>query len=158
MKLKILENLKQIITHLANEFKLNIFPAPTGRPRKIPAIESLALAEYMHRSSRATKISLYRDLKNVLKCSYKTLVVSLNKSAILAKQIIETLMAIFAREAHPIKYTDATDLPVCLKKNADKHRTMRGLAGFGRSSKGWFYGVKMTLTRDFKGRFLGLRF
>lgn len=97
-------------------------------------------------------------MERQLKCSYKTFVVSLNKSAILAKQILEKLMAAFATEAHPIKYTDSTDLPVCLKKNADKHRVMAGLAELGRSSKGWFHGLKMTLTRDFDGRWLGLRF
>lgn len=82
----------------------------------------------------------------------------MNKSLVLTKKIMEILMRLFAPESHPIKYTDATDLPVCLKKNADKHRTMAGLSGFGRSSKGWYYGLKMTLTRDFEGRLLGLRF
>ena len=158
MKLTIYDNLKRSITHIVNEFKLNISTAPTGRPRKIPIIDSLALAGYMHRSTRTTKISLYRDLKNVLRCSYKTLVVSINHSAILAKQILERLMAVFGTEAHPIKYTDSTDLPVCLHKNADKHRTMAGLAQLGRSSKGWYNGLKLTLTRDFDGRWLGLQF
>src|SRR3989338_2672523 len=60
--------------------------------------------------------------------------------------------------AHLVKYTDATDIPVCLKKNADAHRTMRGLAGLGRSTKGWYFGLKMTMTRDHDGRLLGLQF
>lgn len=64
----------------------------------------------------------------------------------------------FAPKSHPIKYTDATDLPVCRKKNADEHKTMRGLAGFGPSTKGWYYGLKMTMTRDDAGRILGLKF
>lgn len=158
MRLTIYDNLKQIITHIVHEFKLDISPAPTGRPRKIPPVESLALAEYMHRSTRATKRSVYEDLKQSLRCSYKTLVVSMNDSAKLAKQIIEKLMGLFAKDAHPVKYTDATDLPVCLKKNADKHKTMAALADFGHSSKGWYYGLKMTMTRDHDGRLLGLRF
>lgn len=158
MRLTIYDNLKQIITHLVHTCNLNVSAAPTGRPRKIPVIESLALAEYMHRSTRTTKKSVYEDLKKILRCSYKTFVVSINSSAKLAKQIIETLMGLFAKEAHPVKYTDATDIPVCLKKNADKHRTMSSLAGFGHSSKGWYYGLKMTMTRDHDGRLLGLRF
>ena len=35
---------------------------------------------------------------------------------------------------------------------------MAGLSGFGYSSKGWYFGLKMTMTRDFDGRILGLRF
>lgn len=158
MKLAIYDNFKQIITCITKSFNLNTSSAPTGRPRKIPIIDTLALALYRHKSTRATKKSVYEDFKKSLRCSYKTLVVSLNQSAALAKKIIEIIMAMFAKEAHPIKYTDATDIPVCLRKNADKHKTMAGLCGFGRSSKGWYYGLKMTMTRDFEGRMLGLRF
>ncbi|PJB61934.1 MAG: hypothetical protein CO095_19625, partial [Armatimonadetes bacterium CG_4_9_14_3_um_filter_58_7] len=60
--------------------------------------------------------------------------------------------------AHVVKYTDATDIPVCLKKNADSHKTMNDLAAIGHSSKGWYYGLKMTLTRDHEGRMSALRF
>jgi hypothetical protein len=158
MRLTIYDNLKQIITHLVKAFNLNISVAPTGRPRKIAIIDSLTLALYQHKSTRATKKSVYEDFKDLLRCSYKTLVVSLNKTAVLAGQIIALLMSAFAKECHPIKYTDATDIPVCLKKNADTHQTMQALAGWGYSSKGWYYGLKMTMTRDDEGRLLGLRF
>lgn len=158
MRLAIYDNLKQIVTHIAKTFNLTPSAAPTGRPRKIPIIESIALALYQHRSTRGTKISVYRDLKHSLHCSYKTLVVSMNASATLAKKILEILMSMYAKEAHPIKYTDATDIPVCLRKNADKHKTMKDLADFGHSSKGWYYGLKMTMTRDHDGRMLAIRF
>ena len=158
MKLTILENFKRSIAHIAKIFNLDIAAAPTGRPRKIAKLDALALALYQHKSTRATKKSIYEDLKNSLNCSYKTLVVAINETGILAKQILERVMGIFGKEAHTIKYTDATDLPVCLKKNADKHKTMRPLSGFGKSSKGWYYGLKMTMTRDFDGRILGIQF
>lgn len=135
MRLAIYDNLKRIITQFIVAYNIPTSVAPTGRPRKIPIIESIALALYQHRSTRGTKISVYRDLKSSLRCSYKTLVVSMNSSAVLSKRIIEIIMGMYAKEAHPIKYTDATDIPVCLKKNADKHKTMKGLAGFGHSSK-----------------------
>lgn len=158
MELAILDNLKQSITQIVKVHNLNISPAPTGRPRKIPMIDALALALYQHQSTRATKISVYRDLKNQLPCSYKTFVVSLNKVGTLAGHILILLMQLNTASAHVVKYTDATDLPVCLKKNADKHMVMKTLAGFGHSTKGWYYGLKMTMTRDAEGRLLGLRF
>jgi hypothetical protein len=101
---------------------------------------------------------VYEDLKETLACSYKTFVVSLNRVAPMALRILFAIMAINKRESHLVKYTDATDIPVCLKKNMDEHKTMAGLAGLGRSTKGWFYGLKMTLTRDHEGRMLGLKF
>ena len=121
-------------------------------------LDALALALYQHQSTRATKISVYRDLKKDLHCSYKTFVVSVNTAGILAGKILILMMQHNKAFAHPVKYTDATDLPVCLKKNADKHKTMVGLAGFGHSTKGWYYGLKMTMTRDASGRMLALRF
>lgn len=158
MRLTIYDNLKHIITQLVMAFNINVSAAPTGRPRKIPIIDSLALAVYQHTSTRATKRSVYEDFKRHLRCSYKTLVVSLNKTAVLAGRILALLMSAGATESHPVKYTDATDIPVCLKKNADTHLTMAGLSGWGHSSKGWYYGLKMTITRDDEGRMLGLRF
>lgn len=158
MKLMIYEKLKRSITHLVKTFKLNVSAAPTGRPRKIAIIDAITLALYQHRSTRATKRSVYEDLKSSLHCTYKTLVVSMNKAGVLAGHILGLLMHHGAQESHPIKYTDATDLPVCLKKNADDHQTMAGLAGFGHSTKGWYYGLKMTMTRDDRGSILGLKF
>lgn len=158
MKLTIYDNLKRIITQLVKKLNLNVSAAPTGRPRKITKLNALTLALYQHQSTRCTKKSIHEDLRKSLKCSYKTLVVSMNQTAVLTKKILEILMGSFAKQAHPIKYTDATDLPVCLRKNADKHKTMADLAGWGKSSKGWYFGLKMTMTRDFDGRMLALRF
>jgi hypothetical protein len=60
--------------------------------------------------------------------------------------------------AHPIKHTDSTDIPVCLNKNAKRHRTMEGFAAWGHSGKGWFYGLKLHLTADLEDRLLALSF
>ena len=118
----------------------------------------MTLSLYQHQSTRATKKSVYEDFKEVLKCSYKTLVVSMNASAILCLRLIFIIMRLGRKFQHPVKYTDSTDIPVCLKKNADEHKTMASLASLGRSSKGWFYGLRMSLTRDADGRVLGVKF
>ena len=81
----------------------------------------------------------------------------MNEAGRLAILILFRLMRLNKEHAHPVKYTDATDLPVCLKKNADKHRVMKWLSGFGHSSKGWFYGLKLTYVRDHDGRLLNFR-
>jgi len=150
--------LKHIVTHLAHSFKLFPETRKSGRPKKIPNSESLIFALYQHQSTRATKKSVYDDFKNTLSCSYKTFVVSVNQVATVALRLLFILMRLGRNHAHLVKYTDATDLPVCLKKNADRHKTMRWLSGWGPSSKGWYYGLKMTMTRDHAGRLLALRF
>ena len=150
--------LKSIVTHLSQSFKIFGETPKTGRPKKITQHDALTLALYQHQSTRATKKSVYEDFKNILSCSYKTLVVSMNKAGLASLRLLFIIMRLGKKHAHLVKYTDATDIPVCLKKNADSHKTMQGFAGFGRSSKGWFYGLKMTLTRDYDGKLLGVKF
>jgi len=156
---KIYENLKHIVTQLLSFFKLAEKETPAiGRPKKINNTDALTFALYQHASTRSTKKSVYEDFKEMLTCSYKTFVVSVNKAAVLSLRVLALLMRFNKRTAHLVKYTDATDIPVCLKKNADDHQTMKALAGLGHSAKGWFYGLKMTLTRDHDGRMLALKF
>lgn len=158
MELQSFKKLKAIVTQLSHQFRLVNETPTSGRPRKISHIDAITLSLYQHESSRATKKSVYEDFREELKCSYKTLVVSMNASALLCLRLIFIIMRLGKKYGHLVKYTDATDIPVCLKKNADSHKTMAGLASFGRSAKGWFYGLKMTLTRDAKGRMLAVKF
>ena len=157
MKLAIYEQLKHRVMHLVKTLNIPLAAAKTGRPRKISKLDSLTLALYQHTSTRATKKSVWHDFSERLRCSYKTLVVAMNEASILALGLLFRIMRLNKEQAHPVKYTDATDLPVCLKKNADKHRTVAGLADFGHSSKGWFYGLKLTYVRDHDGRLLNFR-
>lgn len=154
----IYSKIKSIVTQLSQQIKLFDETPKSGRPRKISNVDALTLALYQHASTRATKKSVYEDFKRVLRCSYKTLVVWMNRVAEASLRILAVIMNLNKASAHPVKYTDATDIPVCLKKNADSHRTMQGLAAFGRSSKGWFYGLKMIMTRDADGRLLAVKF
>lgn len=156
---KIFENLQHIITQLLSIFKVAVLETPAiGRPKKISDPDALAFALYQHASTRATKKSVFEDFKTVLDCSYKTFVVSVNRVAVLTLRLLSLIMQWNKQHGHLVKYTDSTDIPVCLKKNMDEHKTMKDLAGLGRSTKGWFYGLKMTLTRDDDGKMLALRF
>lgn len=76
----------------------------------------------------------------------------------MATKLLFVLMRSGKKRSHLVKMTDATNLPVCLEENMDHHRTMRGLAELARSSKCWFYRLKMTITRDVDDNLLGLLF
>jgi len=159
MALAIFKKLRAIVTRLADHFRLVTKETNTiGRPKKISEIDAAVYALYQHESTRATKKSVYEDFKEALACSYKTFVVSVNAAANLCARILFLIMQIGRREQHPVKYTDATDIPVCLKKNADDHKTTAALSTLGRSSKGWYFGLKLTITRDADGRLLAVRF
>ena len=155
----IFQKLKAVVTQLSHQLRfLKNETSTNGRPRKITKIDAITLSLYQHNSTRATKKSIYNDYKDILKCSYKTLVVSMNQSSLACLKILFFIMRLGKRSQHLVKYTDATDIPVCLKKNADSHKTMKDFSSLGRSTKGWFYGIKMTLTRDYDGRLLNVKF
>ncbi len=153
----IFNSLKHIVTQLAN--KLKFFEVNnTGRPLAINQIDALTFALYKQRSTRATKKSVYDDFNLNEVCSYKTFVVSINRMGLVALHILFYLMRMNRGDQHLVKFTDATDIPVCLLKNSKHHRTMRSLASWGHSGKGFYFGLKMTMTRDDDGRILGLVF
>lgn len=154
----IFSKLKSIISHVSHTFKLFDETPKSGRPRKITNIDALSLALYKQASTRATKKSVYEDFKHILRCSYKTLVVWMNQAMKASLRLLYLILRIGRKHQHLVKYTDATDIPVCLKKNMDSHKTMKGLAGIGKSTKGWYYGLKMTLTVDDDHRLLGVKF
>ncbi len=159
MALAIFKKLRAIVTRLVRQFRLVKVETNTiGRPRLISEIDAAVYGLYQHKSTRATKKSVYEDFKETLACSYKTFVVSVNAAAKLCGRILWLIMQFGRRNQHLVKYTDATDIPVCLKKNADDHKTMAALAELGRSSKGWYFGLKLTITRDADGHLLAILF
>lgn len=151
---EIFKHLKHIVTYIGKKLKFFDEAQKNGRPVAIKKEDAITFALYQHRSMRGTKVSVYRDYARALKCSYNTFVVSVNRYALIALRILFFLMRMHRLDAHLVKLIDATDIPVCLVKNGKRHRTMRGVSGWGHSGKGWYYGLKLTLCRDVEGRLL----
>jgi hypothetical protein len=150
-----------IVTKVHFFFKkhtLKIKPKDTGRPLAINPIDIIALSLFKQGSGIPTKKRIWKifNLKKI--CSYKTLAVNMNRFALYALLILQTILKGNQKNAHIVKHTDSTDIPVCLVKNGKYHKTMKGLASWGHGGKGWFYGLKMSITTDLKRNLLGVRF
>lgn len=150
--------LKQKVINACTRISRNLLPdghTPSrGRPLALALTDVLTLGVFQHQNGIETKKDLFTLFE--LPCSYKTLVVSLNRFALFILLLIVRLCNENRKSAHIIKYTDSTDLPVCLVKNAKRHRIMQGLAAWGKTGKGWFFGLKLHLTVDASGRILSL--
>jgi hypothetical protein len=72
--------------------------------------------------------------------------------------ILKSILKWNQNNAHTIKHTDSTDIPVCLTKNGRNHRTMSAYATWAHGPKGWYYGLKMSITTDLKRNLLAVRF
>lgn len=154
--LSVFKDVRKKISNLYNQLNLKFLEQATGRPRSLTIIDALSLALYWKTQDVTTKKALWRDFAPA--CTYKTFVVTLNRFALVALLIVQYLIRMNRNLAHLIKHTDATDIPVCLNKNAKRHKTMRGLADWGHSGKGFYYGLKLHLTSDLEGRLLSLCF
>jgi hypothetical protein len=154
--LQVYHELKDKVTFLYNKLKLFTYENTTGRTLSLPLIETLTLSLYKQAQNIATKKAIWNDFQPP--CSYKTLVVNMNRCALLTLVILQCILRENRKSAHLVKHTDSTDIPVCLPKNAKHHKTMYGLAEWGYSGKGFFYGIKLHLTSDLTKKMLAFSF
>jgi hypothetical protein len=128
----------------------------TGRPSALKQDEVLAMCLFKQRRTIMTKISIFDIFKP--KCSYKTLVVTMNKYKDIALRILMAILRYNREYSSLVKHTDSTDIPVCLNKNAKHHKTMHEVSSWGHSGKGFYYGIKLSITTDVKKQLLAVRF
>lgn len=126
----------------------------TGRKLLISPQKMVALSLFKQSQGIETKKAVWNIFN--LKCSYKTLVVNMNKMAIWAILILKSILAWNQKHSHIVKHTDSTDIPVCLTKNGSRHRTMSAYATWAHGPKGWYYGLKMSITTDLKRNLLAV--
>lgn len=126
----------------------------TGRTLKISPENTVTLSLFKQSQGIKTKKSVWRIFN--LPCSYKTLVVNMNRLAIYALLIFKAILRWNQKDSHPVKHTDSTDIPVCLTKNGRQHRTMSAYATWAHGPKGWYYGLKLSLTADLNRNILAV--
>jgi len=115
--------LQQKITRAFNKIKHFLLPDNTlsrGQPLSVRIIDTITLGVFRHQYG----IEIKKDLYDLFRpeCSCKTLVVNLNRFALLVLFIISPLVKENRKNADIVKYTDSTDIPVCLVKNARHHQ------------------------------------
>jgi hypothetical protein len=154
--LQIFTQIRETVALLYRQLKLKTFEKATGRPRSLLNQDVITLALYKHMQGIPTKKQVYRDFRPA--CTYKTFCESVNRLLPAILHILLVLLSYNGKTAHVVKYTDSTNIPVCLNKNAKYHKTMHGLATWGRGSKGFYYGLKLHITTDFNGKLLALCF
>lgn len=153
--LTIYHTLETIVTKIFSTLKLPERDNPKGRKPKLTNLEAVTCVILKQRQNIVTKRSLYEIVEPPL--SYNRFVAALNRVGIYLAKIIAAILHRLNKNSHCLKFTDATDIPVCLSKNGGSHRTMKGLAAWSKTGKGWFYGLKFHLTSDVQGRVLALK-
>lgn len=154
--IELYNDILQKVQFFYKSLKLERHEKEKGRKLAIPIPEIIALALYKQTYGIPTKKAVHKMFQ--LPCSYKTLVVNMNRFATLAAVILLALIRLNRASEHFIKHIDSTDMPVCLNRKAKNHKTMKALASWGHTGKGSFYGLKLHITTDLERRLLALRF
>lgn len=154
--LTIYSSLKTIVAQIMRSLNLPDRDHPKGRKPVLTNTEAVTCAMLKQKQNIVTKKSLFEILEPPL--SYQRFVSAINRTARYLTRIVGALLLIARTNPHPLKFTDSTDIPVCLNKNGKGHRTMRGLASWSKTGKGWFFGLKLHLSSDADGRVLSLKF
>lgn len=148
--------LKEKVDFFVKKLSLNKFVNKIGRRLALTINNILSLALFKHLGQIATKKKLWEIMRP--RCSYKTLVVNINRYYLLGLLILALILKHNRENGHLIKHIDSTDIPVSSVRKAKHHQIMEQLASWGKTGKGWFYGLKMHLISDLTGKFLSLKF
>jgi hypothetical protein len=67
------------------------------------------------------------------------------------------LLQCLSGEPTGIYFVDSTQLAICHNRRIHRHKTFEGLAARGKTSMGWFYGLKRHLVINHKGEIMALK-
>src|SRR3990167_2512093 len=118
------------VKFFSKQLKLKLCKS-TGRKLAITGEETVALALFKQNAGIPTKKKIF-EIFQPKEC-YKTLCMQMNRFALQALLVLNAILKWNQKNAHIIKHTDSTDIPVCLNKNAKYHKTMKILASWGHS-------------------------
>lgn len=149
------QNLRQKVLFFSKALSLNKYVNQIGRKLAIPLPQLVTISLFKHVAQITTKKKLFELFE--LQCSYKTLVVNMNRFSFVALKILTLILTRNRSSCHLVKHVDSTDIPVCSTRKADSHRVMKEFAALAKTGKGYYYGLKLHLIADLEGRVLSLK-
>lgn len=155
-EIQVYDAIRQKVTFISKQLRFGKLVSKFGRKLALSIEDSISLGLFWKKQNIETKKSVWEILRP--QCSYKTLVVSINRWFKLAVVVLALVLKRNRKSAHLIKHTDSTNIPVCRNKNARYHQTMRDFASWSNNGQGYYYGLKLHLTADLLESLLAVKF
>jgi hypothetical protein len=139
-----------------------LIPSPTTRQRsgKLSRSEMLLIVVLFH-------LSPYKNFKVFylygIGCQHRTCFRDLphyDRFVSLMPRLFVPLMVLLhslSGEPSGVYFADATKLAVCHNRRIHRHKVFNGLAARGKTSMGWFYGLKLHFVINHKGQIMALK-
>ena len=152
------------IDDFCNDFfkQTRFFPSgkPTKRIRscKLQASEIMTIILYYHSSGYSNFKDYYqKHVVIVMRNEFKTLV-SYNRFVELKKAILGPLLVFLTTKklskCDGYSIIDSSKLEACHIRRASSHKTLSSIAKKGKTSTGWFYGLKVHIVTNYRGEIM----
>lgn len=136
---------------------------PPTKKTKIPMVMLISLILFKFFTGHRSWKDYYRYLKshhdgvNVGSLpNYKNFMASVHRLVGYALVFLEAVRK-HCKQGVKLQFVDSTKLAVCNIKREFNHKVVRGMATKSKSTMGWYYGFKLHLVCDLKGRILAWR-
>ena len=146
------------------EFLISKFNGKRGPKRQLSLEQIVALNIYrFHFKTGDLKIyhKMIRELMSdkVPKLpNYENFMKATNKSTVFILAFMNFLMEMNRKKESEIHYMDSTPITVCMNHKIYSHKVTKGIARRSKSTKGWWYGFKMSGICNEQGDFENIIF
>src|SRR3989344_5095789 len=107
--IQVYNNIVAKVSFFFKQLKIKVVKS-TGRTLAITPEHTISLALFKQSQGIETKKAVWKIFEP--KCSYKTMVVNINKLALHALVIMYAITRMNREHSHMVKHTDSTDIPV----------------------------------------------
>ena len=147
---------RKFVRFIKNIIDIDALPSKVGHPLALSIEDAISSGAIKQKQGIETKKSVWEMFRP--RCSYKTFVQSMNRWSWLVVLFLAFILRFNRSHQHPVKHIDSTAIAVCRNKNAKHHKTMAGIAAWGKTSQGSFFGLKLHVISDLLGRLQSLMF
>jgi len=134
---------------------------PTRKPQLADS-EIITILVLYHQSGYKTFKDFYTRFALKALKPYFPKIVSYSRFLTLMKRTFMTIMGIIqilclSMSRNGVYFVDGTKLPVCHNRRIKRHRVFDGVARSGKTSMGWFFGLKLHLVCNELGELVSFR-
>lgn len=131
-------------------------------PSQLTLSEIMTILIYYHLSPyKNFKVYFQRHVLTDLKRDFPDLVSYDRFVALIPRTLIPLMLYLANRCRRSLRtgiyYIDSTPLEACHPKRVHQHRTLKGFASWGKTSVGWFFGIKVHLLINHLGQIIHVR-
>ena len=150
--------------NLMYEFLISKFNGKRGPKRQLSLEQIAALNIYRFYFKMGDLKNYHKMIKELMSDkvpnlpNYENFMKATNKSTVFILAFMNFLMAMNRKKESKIHYMDSTPITVCMNHKIYSHKVTKGIARRSKSTKGWWYGFKMSGICNEQGDFENIIF